>query len=268
MGDPRHVTSGITRADRYRHFLGALLAALDRVRAHGPGGIGLIDPSHFLVDDTDPSFFWELIGVRVRGHRSTLIGAARFRRQSHRGTTYGRRSLSCYLSQPPKNLAIDQSVFPAQMLQLQFAGGDESFPSFLRRLTAGERRRTFLVDVETVVVAFDFRNENPSLEKGLHPQRTSSPRLLIRTVDDHILSAVSHGLSNQLHSDRKFLGLTDVRQHTARRSYPLPTLIVNRSYLSSLALPGPGEEVESWLTEAGPFQLETANPQYLLDCRA
>lgn len=82
-----------------------------------------------------------------------------------------------------------------------------------------------------IVVAFDFRIQNPSVESLRYRER-SAKRMMLRTVEGIVLSARLHSLSERLRRPDLVLGTSQVRQRTRLRRLPLPSLIIHRRLLS------------------------------------
>lgn len=175
---------------------------------------------------------WELIGIRVRGVETPILGAVHFQCQE-RGSR-ARRALSDYLSNSPVKPGVSATAFPRHLVPLAVKPDDERFLGFTRSLEAGREPRIVHIANECIEVAFDFRTGNPSVEKGRFAHHEPEDRAF-RTIEGHVLLAKVAALEEKLHRDARFLGLQQVRQVTGCGTIELPNLIVNREYLTLTA---------------------------------
>lgn len=241
--------------DVHLSYLERLLAGTDAAAA----------PADFLylVRPEEGNGFWELIGFRVAGLSRALVGAVLFQNQTREAGRFARRPLGHFLSSPPQNIGLDRSTYPADLIELRVPRADETVPDLLGRLKRGEPTETLYVDADMLEIAWDFRRENPSLER---PRMAEGPRqnLLLRTREGHVLAGRSANMTSKLRSNRQFLALTAVEQWLPDRNLPLPTLVVHRRYLTMVA-----ETPDSGRPEAMPlaFAADTINPFHLLDPR-
>lgn len=147
--------------------------------------------------------------------------------------------------------------------------GDCDVPAFLEELKAGGGGPGLFVDTEQIELAFDFRPENPSLQR-LHQGRTGAvrapTRFAFRTRSGHVPAADAPDLQLKLHRDHPFLALQGVVQVTGRGPIRLPTLTIARRLLTLVAaLPDGAEPPGQLLPE--PLGAAMADPSHLLDRR-
>jgi len=207
--------------------------------------------------------FWELIGFRVAGFSRALVGAIQFADQSREPGRYARRSLGHYLSSPPQIIGLDRSTYPADLIELRVPRQGETLPDLLGQLKRGESTGTLYVDADMVEIAWDFRSENPSIER---PRLAQGPgqSLLLRSLEGHVVAGMGGNISAKLRSNRQFLALTAVEQWLPGRTLPLPTLVIHRRYLAMVS------EVAKGAVDAAvpaPFARDSLNPFHLLDPR-
>lgn len=232
---------------------------LEAARSPAPGGEFL----YATRTERKPGF-WELLGFRVVGMSHAILGAVHFQAQSEDPLLFARRSIGHFLSAPHQAMSLDRAHYPADLIELRVPREGESVPDLLGRLKRGEATGRLFLDAGLVELAFDFRPENPSLQR---PKGAAGPgqRLLFRTRDGHVITGLTANLSAKLRRAESFLALTGVRQLLFGRSLALPTLVVHREFLTMLAdYPeggiGPG-------TLPAPFLPEVSNPFHLLDPR-
>ena len=243
------------------------LAYLDRLLAgtgpapDGGGGAGSAD-FLYLIRPEESSGFWELIGFRIAGFSRALVGAVQFADQSREPGRYARRSLGHYLSSPPQNIGLDRSTYPADLIELRVPRKGETIPDLLGQLKRGESTGTLYVDADMVEIAWDFRRENPSVERPRLAEGPSQP-LVLRSREGHVLSGRSANMTVKLRSNRQFLVLTSVVQWLPDGTLPLPTLVIHRRYLAMV-----GERAEDEQDNALPTPFTgDVNPFHLLDPR-
>ncbi|MDA8018594.1 MAG: hypothetical protein MPN21_14230 [Thermoanaerobaculia bacterium] len=176
--------------------------------------------------------FWELVGLMVEGMKSVLLGAVRFRRQAT-GTT-ARRSLSQYLSAPHSELGVRKPAFPSHLLQVAVRAESRSLTEFVDALNSGEEPSLVLVDRDLIRLCFDFRLNNPSIERKLYDDHSIS-RMGFRSRAGHVITGLVHSPARRLHRDETFFGVTDVLQHTPIGDLPLPDLVVHRRFFALAA---------------------------------
>ncbi|HLE85201.1 MAG TPA: hypothetical protein VJG13_12750 [Thermoanaerobaculia bacterium] len=208
--------------------------------------------------------FWELLGLRMAGMSHALLGAVHFQAQSEDPMRFARRSIGHFLSSPPQSLSLDRASYPADLVELRVPREGETVPDLLGRLKRDEPTGGLYLDAGRVELAFDFRPENPSLQR---PRGGTPPgqRLLFRTRDGHVVTGMTSNLSAKLRRAESFIALTGVRQLLAGRSLALPTLVIHRSFLTMLADYPEGGIGPGTLPDA--FSPATANPFHLLDPR-
>ncbi|HEX2254544.1 MAG TPA: hypothetical protein VHQ65_14845 [Thermoanaerobaculia bacterium] len=249
-----------------------LLHAIEQTRESPRPAQGFEMPREVFLAREEATCFWELVALRVVGHPALIFGAVRFRRQSADSPHLPRQSLVSYLSQPVKEVSLEETPYPPDLLEMMVPEAEETILSFLERLRSRQPGRKVLVDRRQIELAFDFRLDNPSLSRhrptgngnGNGNGNGASPqRFLFRTTSGHVLSAYPYRLPSTLHRPDEFLALTRPTQHSATIDRALPTLVVRRSFLTVTA---PAEEgLVRWLERSVPFQIGLANPRHLLD---
>lgn len=219
----------------------------------------------FLVLEEEDAF-WELLALRLKGYPSILVGAARFQRQlSPKGVRHARRPLAMYLSMPPKELGVAKAARPANLLELLLPEVDEEIPAFQTRIGSGGRGRTLFIDVETIEIAFDFRFENPSVEREQGVYQGTPEMHLFRTLEGHVLSGTTHGLHRRLHLGGSFLTIQQPLQHTPNGIQLLPSaLVLHRSFVAIDGEVGEGETLSDWTSRVAPFQASSAVARHVL----
>jgi hypothetical protein len=120
------------------------------------------------------------------------------------------------------------------------------------------------MDANLMEFAFDFRVQNPSVEREREAQSSSPRPHLFRTVHGHILCGTSQGLHTRLHQTSQFLTFHEGRQYTPTASLALPTLSLNRSMVMVNAHMASNEDVVAWLDASMPFDRATAEATHLL----
>lgn len=185
-------------------------------------------PARFSKESRDG--LWELIGFRVRGMDSPILGAVHFQRQEP--ASKARRALSDYLSRPPVKPGLSETSFPRHLVPVAVKRDNESFLGFTERLNRGDEPRIVHLAQDCIEVAFDLRPDNPSIEKQPRLGRGESERRVFRTVEGHVLIACVASLAEKLHRDQAFLGLQRVQQLTSCGTLDLPNLIVHRKYFA------------------------------------
>ena len=257
------MSTSATLGDLHLRYVEALLEEVKRRRTEDTRDS--TSSEWFLVRDEGDSF-WELVAIQLRGFPSVLLGAAKFQRQSAPGALeYARRPLAYYLSAPPKELGIDRTARPARTLEIMLPETGEAISDFQARLRAGGAGRTLYIDAELIDFAFDFRFENPSVdrEQGVYLGRPE--RHLMRSIRGHVLSGISHGLHRRLHQHASFITLHSPVQHTDRGAHLLPpTIIFHRAYIAVDAELSATEQVSDWTSNAAPFLISTARSRHLL----
>ncbi len=240
------------------------LQAVERLRETPPGPRPpiAIPPEVFLLHD-EGDFFWELVGLGVRGYPSLLLGGLRFRHQPGSDEPLCRQSLVSYLSSPVRELGINHTPRPPHLVELMVPDTRRPVMRFLESCRAGEEQPVMLLGRKDIRFAFDFRLDNPSRSHRRERAAPAGGRYVFRTEGGHVMSATPHQLPSKLHRDDPFLALTRPTQHTASRDRPLPTLVAHRDFLTAAA-PVNGS-LTAWLHRSAPFHVETANRDHLLD---
>jgi hypothetical protein len=218
-----------------------------------------LDDRELIADSTD-THFWELVGLRVSGHASLLLGALSFRRQQS-GPGYSRQSLPSYLATACPIGERNSAGLPT-VVGVELPSTRESVREFLGALDGKLLRHRVLVDKELIQVMFDLRAQNPSTERVLRRAKPVRRTVVLRTRDGHVLSGVLLDLEAKLQRDSPFLAITMGVQHTVHGNVPLPTLFVQRRYISMLSLLE-DQPLEMRLS-CIPFQPENANPLFLV----
>lgn len=251
------------RGDLHLRHVEALLQEVKRRRAEGARGA--TPREWFLVRD-EGTVFWELVGLHIRGCPSILIGAVKFQRQSGPGAVeFARRPLAYHLSAPPKELGIDRTTRPEWVLEVMLPQASESISEFQARAQGGDDGRILFADTELIDFAFDFRFENPSVEREQGVYQGTAERHLLRSVRGHVLSGISHSLHRRLRQQASFITLRSPVQHTEQGAHVLPpTLVFHRSYIALDAELSEGEEVSDWTEETTPFLISTARSRHIL----
>lgn len=176
--------------------------------------------------------FWELIGVRIEGMKDVLLGAVKFQRQAE--GSVARRALSQYLSSPASPLDTHSADYPSHLLKLALRPSTTALTDFVSGLNRGEEPKVALIDLEMVQLCFDFRRENPSIEKSRF-SNIGSKKMCLRSVEGHVVTGTMHSPLKSLRREDRFLGLSGVVQHSGIGELQMPDLIANRSFFSVAA---------------------------------
>lgn len=209
----------------------------------------------------DDEAFWELIGFRLAGHPSLILGAVRFPRLERPGLEHGRESLASFLSAPSlgrADLSAPPGAFPVLLPR-----GHETLPRFLKGLRSGRRSRPLYLESVQLEFAFDLRLSSPAavdvMRRRVAPLRVH----LFRTARGHVLRGQAHGPLDGPNRRQRFLSVCDVEQLTPQGRYRLPALVLNRSFVTMSA---DVADRETHLAAAHwvPFALGSANPSHLL----
>jgi len=222
-----------------------------------------IDQAFFLLRDEKDSF-WELVGFRIKGCRATLLGAFRFRRQNNDSSSYARRPLSYFLSQPPRDIGVGATARPAWLIEVLLPQPGEAVAAFRDRVGENRDVQIAFLDANLMEFAFDFRLDNPSVERDRGAQSSSPRAHLFRTVHGHILYGTSHGLHSRLHQGSQFITFHDARQYTPTAAFALPTLALNRSLVAIDAHMSSNEDAVAWLDASMAFDRAGAEATHLL----
>lgn len=210
----------------------------------------------------DSAQFWELLGFRVAGHPRVLLGTVCFQRQESPLVPFARPSLAAYLTDPPRRPALGEDEPPVGLLEVLLPASGEPIPEFLIRLRAGGDAQPAVVDIGLVEFVFDFRFSNPSGQSAVRVEAGLPSRHFFRTTRGHVLSGLSYGLWTNLNRGRRFVAIQRPVQHTPERKIALPTLVVNRSFLSMASTVSGGSEANT--EEHLPYAAETATEEHLL----
>ena len=234
------------------------------VRAHLErlaGGEGPApDPKAVFLGPDEGSHFWEVVGFRIRGVPTVVLGALRFQRQDLPDREHARESLGTYLSSPPPPLVTRQGAARSGEVSAFLPRWAETIPEFLDRLRAGIETDAVHLSPDLVEVAFDLRIGNPgAYDLG---QRRAGPLVphAIRTADGHVL----YGLARHQAGDPDaFVALTQVQQFAPRQRINLPAIMVNREYISAMVALS-DEPTRLAAAQWATFLPSTANERHLL----
>jgi hypothetical protein len=222
-------------------------------------------PSELFLARDETSHFWELIGLRARGHAALILGAIRFPRQPSKKEPYARRSLVHYLCSPPKELGTGGIARPAGMVEVALPFVDERIPDFLDRFRDRTRSHTFFMEADHLDFAFDFRVENPSEDRHVRMNQRHQEVHVVRTIGGHVLSGRSEGLHTKLHKDGAFLALSEAIQYTPDSKLLLPNLALHRRFLAMDAVCSNDSPLGEWTERSVPFLASLANATHLLE---
>jgi hypothetical protein len=221
----------------------------------------LTPPELYLVDST-PQAIREVIGFRLRGHPMALMGAFLFPRHQRSQDPDGRPSLTSFFSKPPRVIGYSVAPVPPGYTIVFLPYVSETIPRFIQRLREEGGSATEL-DASVIDIAFDLRFRNPS-EIRQHAYRGARPtRSVFRTIAGHVVSGVSVGLSQTLHTDERFVTLSDAIQHRPDGDLPLPNISVNRSILALQSLL-PAGQPEDAIRSTLAFHPATAASEHIL----
>ena len=253
--NPLGMTPGVFFGEGYREFMRR------RLKETSCGWMGQrVDDTELIAESVDDQF-WELVGMRIRGHSSLILGAIQFRRQSC-DESHARQSLSSYLASDQAKDDINGVVLPA-VVALEFPMATESVQEFLRELQGQSSRHRVLVDRGFIDVMFDLRAQNPSQAKLNHASSSVSKTVVMLTRDGHLLSGNLLDLEKKLRRQMPFFALTMGVQHTVHGNLPLPTVLLHRRYISMLTVADESGRLEEKLV-CLPFQAAQANPLHLV----
>jgi len=221
-------------------------------------------PPELFVGQEDALAFWELIGFRVHGCDELLLGLVCFQRQPSTTRSHARRSLVHYFNVPPKELGVSAVARPSHLIEVRLPRPDQEIAEFLRLDRQGTHGRTVYIDRAHLVLAFDFRVDNPS--ESIPNLRRVRPleRHLLRTEHGQLITGTTHGLHQQIHGDGLFIAVTQPVQLAPGRSYFLPTLILNRRIVTLDAPVPPGESVREWAASAAMTDPAHASTRHIL----
>lgn len=220
------------------------------------------DPEAVFLGHQEGDFFWELIGMRLRGHPAPILGAVRFRRHEFPGVAFARESLAAYLRQPcdQPGSSAHRNAHVGIAVLLPRAG--EQISAFLRGLRAGRISKMVQLDPSLIDVAFDFRMHNPYGLEALKRKASPLERRLFRTAHGHILSGFSHDPRDAVVPE-EFVAIREPVQHSARGSVPLPALAM-RSQFVALTVDVSDEATRLAARHWVPFSPASAATRHLL----
>ncbi|MFQ5526768.1 MAG: hypothetical protein ACE5GX_10965 [Thermoanaerobaculia bacterium] len=252
---PSSVVSEVFVGEGHRHFLRR------RLREISSGWTGRqADDAEVIAESVDDTF-WELVGMRIRGHSTLILGAVQFRRQAAE-EGHARQSLPSYLASDQAKDEVNGVVLPT-VVALEFPSATESVQEFLQRLEGRSRQHRVLVEKRFIDVIFDLRAKNPSMAKLNDSARAVSQTVALRTRDGHLLSGNLLDLEVKLRRELPFIALTMGVQHTVHGNLPLPTVFLHRHYISMLAAADETGGLAEKL-KCLPFQVTDANPLHLV----
>ena len=217
-----------------------------------------------LVGAFGATTFWEMVGIRVRGHNAGILGALEFRRQDADPGSLARESLTAYLSSPRTLAAGTDPLNLSRVLALQTPAASESIPDFLSRLSADGLRNPLVIDRDLLSFAFDFRSHNPSIEKRRGTLRPVWETVALRTSEGHVLTGALQDLRLKLYRHQPFLTLVKAVQHTPERVIPQDTLVLHRSFVSMITVVDSKDAIDTWTVDSFALGAESANPCNLL----
>lgn len=220
-----------------------------------------------LVAPSGAAAFWEIVGLRIQGHDLGILGALEFRRQVEDPDSLARQSLAAYLASPPHVAGSKELLGPNKLIALQVPAASESVADFLSRLSVGGLGSSLLVDPDLIQVGFDFRSQNPSLDKRSHTIQLSWQTVALRTVEGHVLTGALLDLRMKLCRSTPFVALVRVVQHTPECAIPLPTVFIHREYISMMTAVAMKDPIDNWIEDSVPLSAFSANPEHLLDPR-
>ncbi|MGK7313245.1 MAG: hypothetical protein ACN0LA_13505 [Candidatus Longimicrobiales bacterium M2_2A_002] len=232
------------------------------VEAHRRTGSDPVTPESLYFVDGVEDAIREVVGFRMRGHGSALMGAFILPRHHRSVVPNGRPSLASFLSRPPRRIGYAMDPPAPGHITAFMPDLTESIPSFMERLRR-DGGSAINVDAAVIDIAFDLRLSNPS-EIREHSHAVARPeRSVFRTIGGHVVSGVSVGLQQTLHKDDRFIALASAVQHRPSGDIPLPTLAVNRSILA-LQSPLSHGDLDDAVRSTLAFHPDTASDENLL----
>ncbi len=217
-------------------------------------------PEEVFLGPDDGTHFWEVVGFRMKGVPTVVLGALRFQRHDLPGRDHARESLGAYLSSPPPPLVTKHGAARPGEVSAFLPRWTEPIPDFLGRLRVGVDTDAVHLSPELVEVAFDLRMENPGgYESG---KRRAGPLVphAIRTAEGHVLYGLAR---NRAGDPDRFMALTHGQQFTPKRKIRLPPIMVNRDYISAV-VPLSHERTRLAAANWAPFLPSTANDRHVL----
>jgi hypothetical protein len=188
------------------------------------------NPEAVFLGRDEGDAFWELVGLRMTGCPVVLLAALRFQRHDLPGVPFGRESLASYLSGPPYRSSNEPGTLAAVLPSAM-----QTIPFFLRGLQVGRSVTTVNLDPSRVEVAFDFRSHSPSALAALKAKAPPLREYYLRSVAGHVLRGYSHELSARHAEENQFIAVRSPVQVTPSGSQELPSLIVNRRFVTLTA---------------------------------
>ncbi|MEZ4415302.1 MAG: hypothetical protein R3E10_06075 [Gemmatimonadota bacterium] len=238
---------------------------LEHIREHlqrvETGHLTVTDPEAVYLGHRDGDLFWEVIGLRLAGHPSPILGAVPFRMHDFPGVVHSREPLASFLSAPAvKGRGGRPSLAPPGWIPILLPRARETIPGFLKALRAGRVPKPVLIDPSTIELAFDFRLENPF---GLASLRRPLLRHLIRTERGHLITGYCHDPLEGGTQTPAFLPIKDPVQHTVQGSRRLLGLTLRRSFIT-LMVDISDDETRMAAAHWVPFSPASATPHHLL----
>lgn len=229
--DPAEGSAPVYQAGRRsRDHLERYIRAVEEHRRTGTGSEPVTPESLYFVDGVEDALR-EVVGFRMRGHGSALMGAFILPRHHRSVVPNGRPSLASFLSRPPRRIGYAMDPPAPGLIAAFMPDVTESIPSFMERLRR-DGGSPINVDATVIDIAFDLRLSNPSEIREHSHAAARAQRSVFRTIGGHVVSGVSVGLQQTLHKDDRFIALAAAVQHRPSGDIPLPTLAVNRSILA------------------------------------
>ncbi|MEZ4422311.1 MAG: hypothetical protein R3E98_02790 [Gemmatimonadota bacterium] len=237
---------------------------IEHIREHllrvETGHIAVTDPEAVYLGHAEGDRFWEVIGLRLAGHPSPILGAVPFRRHELPGVLHSREPLASFLSSPATpGRGGGPLLAPPGWIPMLLPRARETIPAFLRSLRAGKVPKPVLIDPGTIELAFDFRLENPF---GMASLRRPLLRHLIRTERGHLITGYCHD-PMEGSTQPAFLHVKDPVQHTAQGSRRLLPLAIRRSFIT-LMVDISDDETRMAAAQWVPFSPASATPHHLL----
>ena len=244
-----------------RDHLERYIRAVEEHRRTGTGSKPVTPESLYFVDGEQDALR-EVVGFRMRGHGSALMGAFILPRHHRSVVPNGRPSLASFLSRPPRRIGYAMDPPAPGLITAFMPDVTESIPSFMERLRR-DRGSPINVDAAVIDIAFDLRLSNPSEIREHSHASARAERSVFRTIGGHVISGVSVGLQQTLHKDDRFIALAAAVQHRPSGDIPLPTLAVNRSILA-LQSPLSDGDLDDAVRSTLAFHPDTASDENIL----
>lgn len=223
----------------------------------------LARPEDVFLGPEEADHFWEVIGLRLRGHPTVVLGAVRFQRHEYPGTPYARESLAAYLTSPPAPMASSFGAANAGEITAYLPRWHESIPGFLARLRDGPDHAPVFLDRDVVDAAFDLRMTNPSGMEAVKRRAGPMDPYLVRTTGGHVLRGRSHGTGPNPGHDARFVAITACEQLTPKGRTRLPSVMLNREFIA-MAVALTDEKTRLAAPNWTPFLPVTASKRHLL----